>query len=102
MRPKYGEGLRLREERCSSERPCGKCQGHCERDSHCRGDNLRCFQRTNKTNPLEEVPNCMGEGLKGADYCYPINPELEEPQDTKLEDRNRPCMPYDPCYQCTG
>lgn len=56
---------------CSSTRVCGKCQGHCSDNAHCRGD-LEC--NTNHTGPgdipgcSEQTPDMYYETGKG--YCY--------------------------------
>lgn len=47
---------------CSSDNRCGRCEGDCDKDSHCK-DNLKCFQRDGK----EDVPGCSGSGRSGWD-----------------------------------
>jgi hypothetical protein len=43
----------------------GKCQGDCDKDSHC-ANGFRCFQRNGYT----KVPGCAGTGTRDSDYCY--------------------------------
>ena len=47
--------------RCSEDRRCGMCQGHCESHDDCNGS-LRCFQR-GSSNPRETPPGCYGDGV---------------------------------------
>jgi hypothetical protein len=48
-----------------SNYPLGECQGDCDGDEDC-GDGLLCFERDDDTT----VPNCVGDGVWGFDYCY--------------------------------
>eukprot|EP00797_Seminavis_robusta_P030259 Sro628_g178050.1 receptor-like protein kinase (990) ;mRNA; r:24176-27788 len=63
----YPSVLRSGPEDCTSERPCGKCEGDCDGDHECAG-NLECFHRFNGSN--ETVPGCYGYGYPGRDYCF--------------------------------
>jgi len=56
-------------EGCTKSKPCGKCEGDCDRDSDCAG-NLVCFQRDSSS---ELVPGCERGGsgdIDTHDYCY--------------------------------
>lgn len=46
----------------------GRCQGDCDTDSSCRGNDLVCFQRAG---PYESVPGCSGgkDDATYSDYC---------------------------------
>ena len=52
--------VRLREEECSSQIPCGRCQGDCDDDEQCLGADLVCFQRIDATAD-SPVPGCIGD-----------------------------------------
>ena len=56
--------LRLREEECSSQSPCDRCQGDCDDDDQCVGVDLVCFQRIDGTAD-SPVPGCMGDAVAG-------------------------------------
>ena len=47
----------------------GLCQGDCDNDDDCIGEDLICEQR----DANEPVPGCLGEGGNTADYCRPID-----------------------------
>lgn len=58
----------LRNVGCSSNLPCGECEGHCVNDSHCRST-LTCLVRSGSG----PVPGCVTgyEGdVPGNNYCY--------------------------------
>jgi hypothetical protein len=50
---------------CSSNNPCGQCEGDCDNDSHCAG-NLKCFQK----NGAADIPGCTGRETSRTDFCY--------------------------------
>jgi hypothetical protein len=49
------------------EYPLGHCEGDCDTDDDCEGDDLICQQRSGTTS-LEEK-GCDGVGRSGYDYC---------------------------------
>ncbi|CAB9516450.1 expressed unknown protein [Seminavis robusta] len=66
----YRLGPERRSPRCSEDRRCGMCQGHCESSDECNGE-LRCFRRSSSTgNRFETPPGCFGSGVSSMDYCY--------------------------------
>mmetsp|Transcript_24525 Transcript_24525/g.70698 ORF Transcript_24525/g.70698 Transcript_24525/m.70698 type:complete len:463 (+) Transcript_24525:212-1600(+) len=82
---------------CDTEE-CGKCQGDCDSDSQCKLG-LKCFFRGDS----RAVPGCMGEGIRGKDYCYdptfvatsqrdpsPTNPPPTNPPPTNPPPTNPP------------
>ena len=60
------ESLRLREDECSSQSPCDRCQGDCDDDDQCLGADLVCFQRIGATMD-SPVPGCTGDAVTGED-----------------------------------
>lgn len=58
------------EEEPSSAFPLGECQGDCDNDAEC-AFGLKCSDREG----IEELPGCVGAGVKWRDYCYkPTDP----------------------------
>ena len=47
---------------CNSENKCDRCEGDCDRDSHCKSG-LKCFERDG----TKHVPGCYGSGVSGWD-----------------------------------
>lgn len=63
---------------------------------------MKCFMRGN-SNPHEEVPNCVGEGVPEADYCYEANEALTLEAPVELETRVAECGRRGKvCMQCQG
>ena len=59
-----------------NEKKLQKCQGDCDRDTHC-ADGLYCFLRNNN----EKVPGCStgGDGdVRDVDFCVGIYGELRD------------------------
>jgi uncharacterized surface protein with fasciclin (FAS1) repeats len=53
---------------CTSDDPCGVCEGDCDSDDECVGD-LVCFKRRRMS--FKRVPGCRGgrSDKSGTDYC---------------------------------
>ena len=49
---------------------CDECEGDCDNDDQCKGD-LYCFKRDD----FEDVPGCLGRGVRGKDYCVEGTPK---------------------------
>mmetsp|Transcript_58505 Transcript_58505/g.174215 ORF Transcript_58505/g.174215 Transcript_58505/m.174215 type:complete len:949 (-) Transcript_58505:905-3751(-) len=77
----------VRSRRCDKKRPCGLCEGDCERDNDACGPGFVCLER----NGNEAVPGCAGEGENKVDYCY--RPELKY---------RYQCHEKFPCGMCQG
>jgi len=54
---------RLRSPQCTNNKPCERCQGDCDKDSHCK-NNLVCYQRRGLTK-YAPVPGCGGDPRPG-------------------------------------
>jgi uncharacterized surface protein with fasciclin (FAS1) repeats len=56
---------------CTSDDPCGLCEGDCDSDDDC-ADDLVCFKRRRRS--FKRVPGCLGgrSDKSGTDYC--VNP----------------------------
>jgi glucose/arabinose dehydrogenase len=50
---------------CTTNRPCQRCEGHCQDDDGCAGS-LVCFRKTGGAN---SVPGCVGSDLSRTDWC---------------------------------
>lgn len=92
------EGIAL----CTSDKPCGRCEGDCRRDEDCAGD-LVCYNVAGRHKPGDfcaTIPGCAGEDLSKTDWC--IRPEdMPDPNlcDTPAEaaaNKDRPVVPYVP------
>ena len=77
---------------CTRSRPCGNCEGDCNRNEDCAGD-LECFRRPGDHDT--PIPGCGGAGRRGYDYCY-------EPSDLTLRLRSPFCTKQNPCDLCQG
>lgn len=64
--------VRLRKPQCTNNKKCERCEGDCDRDSHCQG-NLICYQRRGLTKYVP-VPGCGGDPRPGmfACICCPL------------------------------
>jgi len=52
-----------------------ECEGDCDNDADCLGDDLFCFQRSSVAGTSNsQVPNCDGTGIPSEDYCYSLPP----------------------------
>jgi hypothetical protein len=59
------DSARLRNPQCSSNKPCDRCEGDCDKDNHCKG-NLVCFQRKGSDGTkYSPVPGCNGDPRPG-------------------------------------
>jgi len=79
---------------CTNSQPCGKCEGDCDRDSHCAG-NLVCFKRDSSS---EAVPGCSSGGsgdIGNYDYCT-------EPTTPLRYLGMQGCTDSQPCGKCEG
>lgn len=50
---------------CTSDNPCGQCEGHCRSDSDCM-DSLVCFNKEGRKKP---VPGCVGIDISYTVWC---------------------------------
>lgn len=67
----------------------------------CKGS-MRCFMR-GVQNPDQRVPNCAGEGVPQADYCFLPDEAQSLQAPVQLETRAVDCGRIDkPCMQCQG
>lgn len=85
---------------CTATSPCGECQGDCDDHSQC-ATGLLCKERTN----LEDVPGCVGYGVRGKDYCYnPANEPSASPSVPlpALVTQATDCTSTAKCGLCTG
>jgi len=78
--------------------PLAKCQGNCRDNDDCQGS-LVCYERDG----FESVPNCLGEGTLGQNYC------CDRPLDFLLWVDREPNEPLNACEadcdddtDCTG
>jgi hypothetical protein len=95
---------------CTSDNPCGMCEGNCDADNDCAGS-LICFQRENGH---ESVPGCTARNsvyLGKINYC--VNPDISG--NTNLQVLIQPydkiktvfkgdsgCTSDNPCGMCEG
>ena len=57
--------LILRGTSCTSESPCGQCEGSCNGNEEC-ADDLACYRRMDTST----VPGCSGDGFSGSSFCW--------------------------------
>jgi len=79
---------------CSTDSPCGECEGDCDRDADCDAG-LQCFMRDTSD---ELVPHCSAGGpgdIPTHDYCYlPGRPLIDL--------GGEGCTAESPCRECEG
>lgn len=63
---------------------------------------MKCFMRGQR-NPSETVPNCVGEGIPEADYCYEADETASLRPSIELDARVVECgRAGKVCMQCQG
>merc|ERR550534_2905838 len=110
LNPTYGESplVDFGGEGCTTDSPCGECEGDCDSDADCMAG-LRCFQRDTSE---ESVPGCASGGagdISTHDYCYiPVelpptsNPTVDPTISPTMEPTMNPTNEESPLFDFGG
>ena len=85
---------------CSPSDPCGRCEGHCKRDTDC-ASGLICFFKDRCEEGVDCVPGCSGDDQSLTDWCI-IGTRNEDDPIPLLHPIKKFCSEEDPCGRCEG
>jgi len=84
---------------CGPSNPCGRCEGHCRRDTDCE-DGLICFYKDRCEEGVDCVPGCSGNDMSLTDWCIVGTRNEDDP--LPLLKPVKDCSEKEPCGRCEG